>query len=149
MQYDVRLIICNLFNVFRLFFMPSGYAGVRVPGVLAPFHWTVSSPVPGLDSRLRSVGGDTAGDEEEKEESEEEECNKRTKTETLEEQRKQQEIKRNKQERTGDRVSIYWLILTCDNTACDRGSLLMAVYDGLDAVGVLHSRSQARNVNTP
>lgn len=43
-----------------------------VPGVLAPFHWTTSSPVLGLDSRLRSVGGDRAGGEEEKEESEEE-----------------------------------------------------------------------------
>lgn len=32
--------------------------------------------MPGLDSRLRSVGGDRAGDEEEKEESEEEERNK-------------------------------------------------------------------------
>lgn len=31
------------------------------PGVLAPFHWTMSSPVAGLDSRLRSVGGDRAG----------------------------------------------------------------------------------------
>lgn len=43
-----------------------------VPGVLAPFHWTTSSPVLGFDSRLRSVGGDRAGDEEEKKELEEE-----------------------------------------------------------------------------
>lgn len=65
LQYDVRLIICNMYSEFRLLFMHSGYAGVCVPGVLAPFHWTVSSPVPGLDSRLRSVGGDRAGGEEE------------------------------------------------------------------------------------
>lgn len=96
-----------------------------LPGVLAPFHWTVSSPVPGLDSRLRSVGGDRARDEEEKEESEEEK-NKRKK---------------------GHRVNVYWCFLTCDNAACDRGSLLVTVYDRLDAVGVLHSWSQTRNVN--
>lgn len=41
------------------------------------------------------------------------------------------------------------LILTCDNAACDWCSLLMAVYHWLDAVGVLHPRSQAGNVNTP
>lgn len=33
---------------------------VCVPGALAPFHWTTTSPVPGFDSRLRSVGGDRA-----------------------------------------------------------------------------------------
>lgn len=38
---------------------------VFIPGVLAPFHWTVRSPVPGLDSRLRSVGGDRAGNTQE------------------------------------------------------------------------------------
>lgn len=43
-----------------------------VPGELAPFHWTTSSPVPGLDSRLRSVGGDRAEDEQEQDKSEEE-----------------------------------------------------------------------------
>lgn len=42
-----------------------GNAGKCVPGVLAPFHWTMSSPVPGFDSRLRSVGGDRAEEENE------------------------------------------------------------------------------------
>lgn len=42
-----------------------GYAGMCVPGVLAPFHWTMSSPVPGFDSRLRSVGGERAEKENE------------------------------------------------------------------------------------
>lgn len=35
-----------------------------VPGVLAPFHSTVTPLVPGLGFRLRSVGGDRAGEEE-------------------------------------------------------------------------------------
>lgn len=39
---------------------PCVFVCVCVPGALAPFHWTTSSPVPGFDSRLRSVGGDSA-----------------------------------------------------------------------------------------
>lgn len=31
-----------------------------VPGELGPFHWTVMSLLPGLDSKFRSVGGDKA-----------------------------------------------------------------------------------------
>lgn len=46
------------------FFSSSGCSGV--PGVAAPFHWTMSSPVFGFDSRLRSVGGDKAGDDSKK-----------------------------------------------------------------------------------
>lgn len=38
--------------------------------------------------------------------------------------------------------------LTCDNAACDRSSLLVSINDRLDAVGVLHSWSQTRNVDT-
>lgn len=34
-----------------------------VPGALVPLHWTRRSPVPGLDSKFSSVGGDRAGDE--------------------------------------------------------------------------------------
>lgn len=35
---------------------------------------------------------------------------------------------------------------TCDDSVCDGCSLLVAVHNGLDAVGVLHSRSQAGDV---
>ncbi len=117
-----------------------------VPGVLAPLHRTVSSPVLGLDSRLRSVGGDRAGDKEEKQESDEDERNKRK-------DRKGRGIggrkkTANKRKIEKYKVKNYWFVLTCDNTACDWGSVLLAVYDWLDAVGVLHSRSQTGNINT-
>lgn len=52
-------------NTFR-FSSTTGYADICVPGVLVPFHWTISSPVPGLDSRLRSVGGERAGNKKRK-----------------------------------------------------------------------------------
>lgn len=94
-----------------------------VPGMLAPFHWTVSSPVPGLDSKLRSVGGDRAGGT--------------TGTNKY------------KNRERGNRLRMKILfVLTCDNPACDRGSLLVAVNDRLNTVGVLQPRSQSRNVNT-
>lgn len=114
-----------------------------VPGVLAPFHWTTSSPVLGLDSRLRSVGGDRAGGEEEKEESEEEKAKR---------QRGMGRAKQKpwiKQKEQDHKVSNFLFILTCHNTPCDWRSLLVAVYDWLDAVGVLNSRSQTGNVDTP
>lgn len=37
--------------------------------------------------------------------------------------------------------------LTCDNTACDGVALPVAIDDRLHAVGVLHSRGQAGDVN--
>lgn len=97
-----------------------------VPGVLAPFHWTTSSPVPGFDSRLRSVGGDRAEEENEHGNLEGEDIIK-TDTESGWER----------------------FILTGHHTVCGWYSLLLTVYDRLYAVGVLHSRSQARYVNTP
>lgn len=99
-----------------------------VPGALAPFHWTMSSPVPGFDSRLRSVGGDRAEKENEHGNLEGEEVIKID---------------------TKQRVDGKRFILTGHHTVCGWCSLLLAVYDRLDAVGVLHSRSQARYVNTP
>lgn len=39
-------------------------------------------------------------------------------------------------------------IPTCHNAVCDGCSLLVAVHNGLDTVGVLHPRSQAGYVNT-
>lgn len=101
------------------------------PGVLAPFHWTMSSPVAGLDSRLRSVGGDRAG-------------NKKNSVKDVGGTKATGGLEA-KKGRSGKR----WFILTCDNPACDWGSLLLAVYDRLDTVRVLYSRGQTRNVNTP
>lgn len=45
-------------------------------------------------------------------------------------------------------MDICEFLLTCDYTACDWRSLLMAINDRLDAVGVLNSRSETGNVNT-
>lgn len=102
-----------------------------LPGVLEATQWTVSSPVSGLDSTLRSVGGDRP-------------------------------VRRGKQ--TTTQAWETWFdvavtsytnsrqmnskIHTSDNVAGDGVSTVASIEDGLNAVCVLSSRNQVRNIYT-